>query len=303
MNALALGSTGPEVAALQSRLNGRPPTVLPMLAIDRVFGPKTQARVKEFQRNNGLQVDGVVGPQTAARLEQASPADRRAIHCDRAPNPASITPVKLASLGFSVPLGTPRDEALARKQDAANWVRAALNALNVVSALMRPGLTANLAKLATMEEHKALVTHFKLDKHPSPFAFLVSLGRTYTLINIVVNRADSLFIDDLANTTDFANAVPGDFQSGGKIRFCSAYQGKGPLFQTGVIVHEAAHLVDSRILHFASELPGPSGTPVDSAKNYDQLTADEASRNAYTYAQFALHTFKRQDRRIRPFAE
>jgi hypothetical protein len=56
--------------------------------------------------------------------------------------------------------------------------------------------------------------------------------------------------------------------------------------------------VDANIGHFASELPAPNGTPVDSAKNYVQLTFDEARRNAYSYAQFALHSFENFDRRL-----
>jgi hypothetical protein len=43
--------------------------------------------------------------------------------------------------------------------------------------------------------------------------------------------------------------------------------------------------------------------PVDSAKNYIQLNSTEAARNAYTYAQFALHASKNADRRIVLFNE
>jgi peptidoglycan hydrolase-like protein with peptidoglycan-binding domain len=38
------------------------------LAIDGVFGPKTDAAVRHFQQSKGLTVDGVVGPQTWAAL-------------------------------------------------------------------------------------------------------------------------------------------------------------------------------------------------------------------------------------------
>ncbi|MBO5395144.1 MAG: spore cortex-lytic enzyme [Clostridia bacterium] len=37
-------------------------------AIDGIYGPKTKAAVKYFQRKNGLTVDGIVGPKTAAAL-------------------------------------------------------------------------------------------------------------------------------------------------------------------------------------------------------------------------------------------
>src|SRR5262245_17901598 len=65
---LCLGSQGVEVLHLQGLLNARPPTVFRFLQIDGMFGPKTQARVREFQQNNGLAADGIVGPLTWAEL-------------------------------------------------------------------------------------------------------------------------------------------------------------------------------------------------------------------------------------------
>src|SRR5262245_62028488 len=60
---LSLGSSGPEVCVLQTRLNSRP-TTMKALAVDGKFGPKTLARVKEFQKQTALVVDGIVGPNT-----------------------------------------------------------------------------------------------------------------------------------------------------------------------------------------------------------------------------------------------
>ncbi len=65
---LSAGATGPDVRDLQSRLNLAPPTQLPPLAVDGIFGPKTRARVVEFQKNKGLVADGIVGPKTWAAL-------------------------------------------------------------------------------------------------------------------------------------------------------------------------------------------------------------------------------------------
>lgn len=70
---LALGSTGPDVVFLQTRLNASAPSFLLPLRVDGLFGAKTLARVKEFQRNNELVPDGVVGPKTFAKLEPAEP--------------------------------------------------------------------------------------------------------------------------------------------------------------------------------------------------------------------------------------
>jgi hypothetical protein len=65
---LSFGSVGSDVKDLQSALNSTPPTALPRLAVDGIFGPKTQARVREFQRTMGLQSDAIVGPITWAKL-------------------------------------------------------------------------------------------------------------------------------------------------------------------------------------------------------------------------------------------
>lgn len=61
MEALILGSRGPNVKLIQSLLNKigyNPGTV------DGVFGAQTQQVVIAFQRNNGLSPDGIVGPAT-----------------------------------------------------------------------------------------------------------------------------------------------------------------------------------------------------------------------------------------------
>lgn len=75
---LILGSTGEDVTLLQTTLNARPPTDLPLLLVDGSFGPITLQRVKEFQSNNGLLVDGEVGPITSTNTNplQKTNSDR-----------------------------------------------------------------------------------------------------------------------------------------------------------------------------------------------------------------------------------
>lgn len=64
---LALGSYGQDVKLLQTMLNQRGYK----LKVDGIFGPKTLAAVKDFQKKNGLKVDGIVGPKTLAKLMPA----------------------------------------------------------------------------------------------------------------------------------------------------------------------------------------------------------------------------------------
>jgi peptidoglycan hydrolase-like protein with peptidoglycan-binding domain len=54
------GSTGDNVKYLQAALGG--------LKVDGIFGALTQAAVRKFQKQQGIQIDGVVGPQTWSRL-------------------------------------------------------------------------------------------------------------------------------------------------------------------------------------------------------------------------------------------
>ncbi len=68
---LSQGAEGQDVRALQDVLNfhvrrGEP------LRVDGQFGPKTRARVVEFQRANGLAADGLVGPKTNAQLYEVT---------------------------------------------------------------------------------------------------------------------------------------------------------------------------------------------------------------------------------------
>ncbi len=62
---LKQGSTGNLVKTVQTRLKN---WGYYTGATDGIYGPKTVAAVKYFQRNNGLTVDGIVGPRTAAAI-------------------------------------------------------------------------------------------------------------------------------------------------------------------------------------------------------------------------------------------
>jgi mannan endo-1,4-beta-mannosidase len=65
---LTLGSNAPDVPLLQTTLNNRPPTALPLLLVDGNFGPVTLQRVQEFQSNNALLANGLVDSITWGKL-------------------------------------------------------------------------------------------------------------------------------------------------------------------------------------------------------------------------------------------
>lgn len=62
---LKRGSSGSQVRTLQTKLNN---WGYNCGTVDGIFGSKTLAAVKQFQKNNGLTVDGIVGAKTAAAL-------------------------------------------------------------------------------------------------------------------------------------------------------------------------------------------------------------------------------------------
>jgi hypothetical protein len=320
------GATGDHVRKIQQaliQLDGA------AIVADGNYGPATARAVLAYKQKRNIinfsyqtQADDIVGKMTMAALDAEMVAaegsdDTGRIHCRRfpfdQPKPGSRGPLIAFALSGSAvgggpspppppPPATPVGQALAHMRDAANWVAAASRFLTLRKAQILTGLGDD--KFKDTEERKACDIHFKLNQARKPLDHLNLLAGVYGIISATISRASSIFIDD-PTTTDFANAFPGGFNhqgdpTQGKIRVGPNYAGNGPLFQTAVIVHEAAHFANVVIRHFASELPPPNGTPVDSAKNYAQLSVFEAAGNAYTYAQFALHAFMGFDKRLFP---
>lgn len=63
---LQLGSTGTDVRRLQDLLGAHGYD----LKIDGIYGPKTEAAVRAYQREHGLQIDGIAGPETMTHLQE-----------------------------------------------------------------------------------------------------------------------------------------------------------------------------------------------------------------------------------------
>ena len=61
---LALGASGSVVTALQEGLKKYATPATDPGAVDGDFGPKTEAAVKAYQQDRGVQADGIVGDQT-----------------------------------------------------------------------------------------------------------------------------------------------------------------------------------------------------------------------------------------------
>ena len=67
---LRQGSRGPAVMELQRKLNAT--IQASPIAVDGIFGPATEQRVRRFQQTHALAVDGIAGPATFAVLDAAA---------------------------------------------------------------------------------------------------------------------------------------------------------------------------------------------------------------------------------------
>jgi hypothetical protein len=69
---LRRGSRGTDVSELQAALNFHVRRPATPLVPDGIFGPKTEARLREFQTQAKIGVDGIAGDQTFGRLYQVA---------------------------------------------------------------------------------------------------------------------------------------------------------------------------------------------------------------------------------------
>jgi len=314
------GSVGDFVAKIQiALLTLEDLDIQPSELLAKRYGPSTAAAVLGYKTRRRIinftyetQADNIVGKMTIESLDremlaQEPPDTGTACYLDDAlitgrpaPSPVGgnlgVVPAVVTATGTS-----PSDRAKGLKADAALWAAAATGKLGLVASL----LANNDPNVTNTTAWRGLETHFHISTAANSATFIADLSRFYSFIEITISRAATLFVDDLTNPTDFAYAFKGRFHTDpalaqGQLHFCPEYLKLGPLMATAVIVHESAHYVDRTIDHFASELPGPHGSPVGAGhtKNYDQLNADEAKQNAYSYAQFALHMKMTFDKRL-----
>lgn len=120
------GSRGPDVEYLQERLNAAGHNAG---NADGIFGPKTLAAVKSFQRAEGLSADGIVGPMTWAAIEaqQVISGDRGK---RRGPSAGAVTRMLYAS----GPHGPAKDVGALRRYKRQAGVLTAGNLYDVPTA-------------------------------------------------------------------------------------------------------------------------------------------------------------------------
>jgi len=207
---------------------------------------------------------------------------------------------------------TPSDQAKVRAPEAAQWIVAAGRAVNYVGVTLALENPASITTMKAGKEWAAMQTHFHVnDANALDVAKFVQ--QIYNNIADTLSQANRLFVDGAPSAPYFGLGPLGGTRykddpkmadSSGRMWFGPNFLKGKRLFQTAVIVHEAAHFADQTIDHWASELPAPDGWPVDGAlhtgntKKYSELTSTQAMQNAYSYAQFALHMFMGFDKRL-----
>lgn len=104
MKTIKSGSKGAEVKQLQKALNNVKGTGMDFCLVeDGIFGPRTEAAVRAFQRQAELTVDGICGPKTWSRLGFDSQEEVSAkpdinkiiIHCSATREGVKITSDKI----------------------------------------------------------------------------------------------------------------------------------------------------------------------------------------------------------------
>ncbi len=251
MALLRVGSSGPDVSALQFRLQqlGFDPG-----QIDGQFGVSTQAAVKAFQQSKGLLADGIVGPSTAAALKVEAVAAPAVV-------PDVVTPAVVSQMFPVTPVA---------------HIKA--NLPYVLAALVAPALGDKvmvLTALATIRAETETflpisegISHFNTTPGRHPFdkydnrhdlgnqgppdgerykgrGFIQLTGRAnYRTFGNAIGLRDQLLVEpDLANDPDIAAKLLASFLKSKETRIRDALQ-LGDLRTARALVNGGSHGLD-----------------------------------------------------------
>ena len=114
---LGLNSTGPSVKILQCALNSTGAS--PALVVDGIFGPKTEAAVKTYQKSHGLVQDGIVGPKTWKELLSIQQSLAVIVYHNDWTEAVQNTKNVLMSRGYAVTLTDDGGKGLTMLQDCS----------------------------------------------------------------------------------------------------------------------------------------------------------------------------------------
>ena len=305
----------PDVRRVQSLLNRVPPPqggpTIP-LKVDGLCYGKTLAAIERFQRTAcGFKwPDKRIDPngrtwKELAKYDEPQPDKGNVITCFPPPGARGSSFVPTGSFASLAPGPVTAEslvnQAISRTGTAIGWVS------TTMARLARVRSQIERYKVYTKEEIQSfgtIETHFKIripaTQDTEARARIDKINGTYTLILQALGEiAKGKRVVGDPSLRDKAQAQLGGFSDPKySVTIGNDFSNANPNMQTAVLIHECAHFVDAACSHVASELPAPGGSAITdrfglaanpSGKNYAQMDYSLAIRNAYSFAQCALH--------------
>jgi hypothetical protein len=334
---IMMGAAGQHVGKIQQAL-----IQLDRVVIDRGelqssrYGPSTANAVLSYKKKRNIinrtyqsQADNIVGKMTMAaldqdmvRLESASPDPQPICQCGNhfarhsnggaATFPQLIASTRVATLSLAGQLqgSSPRAAALARVDQARDWITKTIDALRRANVPHRgttqkipekewQGLNANFGlphgfTRSTRLPDAPVIPLFTGEIHPKEIntkeeyinQLILIYNKIRKHINASVIKETFLTKKGVVGETTYGitltktdNPLDKDLPDG--CYFTPFYTTAGVDKQIEVLVHEAAHFVNNDLI---KDNFHPDGA------NYFSMTPGMALTNAYSYSTFAIHT-------------
>lgn len=307
---LAQGARGDHVRKIQRaliRLDGA------TIAADGIYGPATAAAVLAYKQKRNIvnrayqtRADNIVGKMTIDRLDKEMLAAEQS---DNGRTPRCVFPPdtqRSARQSFAVGDGPGELTGFMLLADkdaslplAKSWVASTISKIDLIEVKL---LSLTVATPADIAFFASIETHFKVNIPGVPKSVatdrLRKIKRMYLKIQKVLTVINDRVIGN-PGVPDKATAplggidVPTQFITIGR-----DFHNSNTNMRAAVLIHEGGHFADASCSHAASEQPAPNGSPIEDSfgtevnpgkLNYAQLDFNLHMRNAYSFAQCAMH--------------
>ena len=205
---LRRGSRGEGVRVLQQSLG------MSGNAVDGIFGPNTEAAVRQFQQNAGIQVDGVVGRQTLSALQNRAAtgsAGATDVTPGRIGNAPASAPAQQQPVDPQAAAAVARTDLNGRRRigtdagDGMVWIVGNTNALTRVMP-NDPRVAAQRAAVAARNESKKLKTNSLVEGIKKLAGISKNKKLNEASMNISLNADSSAEVAELLRIMQLAGA-------------------------------------------------------------------------------------------------